>query len=275
MPCGTLLAMTDYATSADGTRIGYDRYGTGPAVILVGGAFQHRAIDPNTSDLAFHLGTQGFTVINYDRRGRGDSESSGANSLDDELADLAALMRVVGGESALYGSSSGSVIALAAAAHGLPVTRLALWEPPLPVEHGRPTPESAAEFHAGLVEKIEAADGDAVVSYFMKDMPPHWVEGSRQSPVWSTMVAVGPSLAGDAASLTWSQSAPRDQLFAPIEIPVQVMLGADTMPLFVAAAESITAALPQATTVRVAGADHGWELDALVTNLTTFLRTGV
>lgn len=264
--------MTDYATSADGTRIGYDRYGSGPAVILVGGAFQHRAIDPDTSDLAFQLGTRGFTVINYDRRGRGDSAATGPNSLDDELADLAVLISVGGGEAALYGSSSGSAISLAAAAQGLPVTRLALWEPPLPDEHAEPGSESAAEFHSALVEKINGDDPEAVVTFFMKDMPPEWVEGSKQSPVWSTMVEIGGSLGGDAASVAWAQSGPRQQLLAPIEVPVQVLLGVDTLPLFADAAESICTALPQATTVRVAGADHRWDLAAMVDTLASFLR---
>lgn len=267
--------MTDYVTSADGTRIGFDRYGTGPAVILVGGAFQHREIDPDTSDLAYHLGTRGFTVINYDRRGRGDSAISGApiaNTLDQELADLAALITVAGGEAALYGSSSGAVISLAAAARGLPVTRLALWEAPLSPDTPEPGRESAAEFRAGLVETIEAGDGDAVVRYFMKQMPPEWIEQAEQSPVWASMVAVGPSLAGDAAAMAWSETEARDQLLAPIEVAVMVLLGEASLPTFEAAADSINAALPQATTVRVAGADHRWELDAMVDTLAAFLR---
>jgi len=261
--------MTDYVSSEDGTRIGYDRYGSGPAVIMVGGAFQHREIDPQTSDLAYHLGGRGFTVINYDRRGRGDSAFRDANTLDSELADLAALIEVAGDEAALYGSSSGSAISLAAAARGLPVTHLALWEPPLGPEES----SEGAEFHAGLVDTIKAGDGDAVVRYFMKDMPPEWVEGAEQSPVWSTMVAVGPSLAGDAAALAWTQSAPRNQLFAPIETPVQVLIGRETLPLFADAAASILAALPQAVEVRVDGADHQWDLEAMTTALADFLAT--
>lgn len=272
--------MTDYVTSADGTRIGYDRYGSGPTVVMVGGAFQHRAIDPDTSDLAYQLGSRGFTVINYDRRGRGDSAGPGtqrANTLDDELADLAAVIAAGGGEAALYGSSSGSAISLAAAAHGLPVTRLALWEPPLSADPrdsadpADPDEESAADFLAGLVARIEGVGGDAVVTYFMKDMPPEWVEGAQHSPVWSTMVEVGPSLAGDASALAWAESEPRHQLFAPIEVPVQVLLGAVSLPLFEAAADSISAALPQATTVRVAGADHRWELESMLDTLSAVL----
>ena len=40
--------MTEFVTSADGSRIAFDRDGEGPAVILIGGAMQFRAFDPTT-----------------------------------------------------------------------------------------------------------------------------------------------------------------------------------------------------------------------------------
>ncbi|MGA2677309.1 MAG: alpha/beta fold hydrolase [Methanobacterium sp.] len=58
--------------SKDSTKIDYDKYGEGPVIIMVGGAFQHRAIDENMSHLAELLAPY-FYVIHYDRRGRGDS----------------------------------------------------------------------------------------------------------------------------------------------------------------------------------------------------------
>ncbi|HWL40408.1 MAG TPA: hypothetical protein VNO75_09235, partial [Gemmatimonadaceae bacterium] len=61
--------MTLRVTSADGTRIAYDRKGTGPAVILVGGTLDDGAENaPLARLLANH-----FTVYNYARRGRGAS----------------------------------------------------------------------------------------------------------------------------------------------------------------------------------------------------------
>ena len=65
--------MTEFVTSADGTRIAYDVEGSGPPVILIGGAMQFRAFDPITSEMAQHLADHGFAVVNYDRRGRGES----------------------------------------------------------------------------------------------------------------------------------------------------------------------------------------------------------
>src|SRR5690242_18502410 len=58
--------------SKDGILIAFDRSGEGPAVMLVGGAFQYRAIDQPTAQLAALL-AQHFTVFHYDRRGRGES----------------------------------------------------------------------------------------------------------------------------------------------------------------------------------------------------------
>ena len=61
--------------SQDGTTIAFDRTGEGPPVILVGGAFQHRAIDASVAQLAALLAPH-FTVFRYDRRGRGDSSDT-------------------------------------------------------------------------------------------------------------------------------------------------------------------------------------------------------
>src|SRR5205085_10049296 len=58
--------------SADGTTIAFDQLGKGPALILVGGALEQRAMDSETAQLAPLL-AQHFTVFHYDRRGRGDS----------------------------------------------------------------------------------------------------------------------------------------------------------------------------------------------------------
>ena len=62
-------------TSKDGTRIAYDRVGQGPALVMVDGALCSRAMGPGSS-LAPYLSSH-FTVLTYDRRGRGDSTEPG------------------------------------------------------------------------------------------------------------------------------------------------------------------------------------------------------
>src|SRR5258708_18220177 len=116
--------------SKDGTLIAFDRSGQGPAVILVGGAFQYRAIDPRTAQLAALLAEQ-FTVFHYDRRGRGDSGDTHPYAIEREVEDLEALINEAGGAAFVFGMSSGGVLALDAAARGLTSTKMAAYEVPL------------------------------------------------------------------------------------------------------------------------------------------------
>lgn len=259
--------MTEHVRSADGTRIAYDRAGTGPTVILVAGAMQFRGFDPETVAMGRALADRGFTVINYDRRGRGESADAGSFSLARELDDIAALIAAGGGTAALFGSSSGSAICLAAAAAGLPITRLALWEAPLGEENGTDSEENLA----GLRERLAAGDGDATIEYFMKDMPREWLEGAKRSPGWPIMVSMGPSLQDDTEALAWTQSAPRDALWARITQPVLAIVGEQTLPIMESAVASITAALPSAQAVTIAGSNHSWDPQALVEALARFL----
>src|SRR5438093_543539 len=121
--------------SADGTKIGYTSTGSGPAIILVDGALSYRGSSPNDAlakELAAH-----FTVYTYDRRGRGESTDTGPYTVEREVEDLAALVKEAGGETFLFGISSGAALALEAA-RSLPVTKLALYEPPFVVDATRP-----------------------------------------------------------------------------------------------------------------------------------------
>ena len=87
--------------SKDGTTIAFDRSDEGPAVILVGGAFQHRAIDPRTAQLAALLARH-FTVIHYDRRGRGESGDTKPYAVEREIEDLGALIKEAGGSAFVF-----------------------------------------------------------------------------------------------------------------------------------------------------------------------------
>src|SRR5690349_11702205 len=112
--------------SRDGTRIAYERSGQGPAVVLVSGAMSTGA---TTAPLAAELSGR-FDVTVYDRRGRGESGDTAPYAVEREIEDLAALIEALGGEAALYGVSSGGALALRAAAGGLPVRHVAVYETP-------------------------------------------------------------------------------------------------------------------------------------------------
>ena len=259
--------MTEYATSADGTRIAFDRYGSGPAVIFVAAAMQFRAFAPQTAELAKSLADRGFTVAVYDRRGRGESVGPGPFTLAADLADLRSVIDVVGGRASLVGNSSGGALALAAASAGLPVTAVALWEVPLGAELG----SEGAEFLAGLRERVDAGDEAGTIEFYMQDMPPEWLERARQSPAWPVMTAISATLLPDAEALAWTQTAPHAELFSSIKAPVLAMYGTEALPLFPPAAEAVAAAVPDGRVATVAGREHSWDIQEMTKALADFL----
>lgn len=111
--------------SRDGTRIAYERSGQGPAVVLVSGAMSTGA---TTAPLAAELSGR-FDVTVYDRRGAASGDTA-PYAVEREIEDLAALIEALGGEASLYGMSSGGALVLRAAASGLPVRRVAVYEVP-------------------------------------------------------------------------------------------------------------------------------------------------
>jgi hypothetical protein len=86
---------TDTVISADGTVIGFDQSGAGPAVILVQGALMNRS-DPVMTGIAAGL-SRWFTVLNYDRRGRGGSGDTQPYAVEREAEDLDALIAAAAG----------------------------------------------------------------------------------------------------------------------------------------------------------------------------------
>lgn len=150
-------------TSNDGTRIDFDKIGQGPAVILVASALADRG---DTKRLARLLQSD-FTVINYDRRGRGRSGDTAPYAVEREIEDLAALIDVVGGSANVFGSSSGAVLVARAAASGAPIDRMALYEPPF-----RLSTDVGAE-PVGLQERLDdllsSGKSSQAVALFMRE----------------------------------------------------------------------------------------------------------
>ena len=183
----------DQVTSKDGTTIAFDRLGEGPAVILVCGGSVDRTADADRRGLA-----SDFTVLNYDRRGRGDSGDTLPYAIEREVEDIEAVIDAAGGAANLWGSSSGAVLAMIAAANGVPVTKLALWEPPFILdENPRPPADQVAQYERMVAE---GRRGDAA-EYFMSKvvgMPAEFVAQARNQPWWASQEAIAHTLAYDA-----------------------------------------------------------------------------
>jgi pimeloyl-ACP methyl ester carboxylesterase len=190
---------SSHVISKDGTKIAYDREGNGPAIILVGGAFQHRAIDQRTKELS-NLLSQHFTVYHYDRRGRGDSGDTKPYSVDKEVEDIEALIKEAGGSASLFGMSSGGALALTAAKHGLRINKLALYE--IPFHSGDSNSLQASQNYTKQLHALlaEGRRGDAAAFALTTwGLPKEAIAGMRQSPVWSLFESVAPTLSYDDA----------------------------------------------------------------------------
>jgi pimeloyl-ACP methyl ester carboxylesterase len=186
-------------SSRDGTSIGFERAGDGPPLIFVVGAFNDRT---TARPLARSLEST-FTVLAYDRRGRGASGDIAPYAIDREIEDLQALIGAAGGSAAVFGYSSGALLALKGAARGLPITRLVLYDPPYAVITGRP---GQIEDHtARLAELIAAGRRGDAVEYFQREIvgiPPDAVAQMRDAPFRPALEAIAPTLVYDATIVT-------------------------------------------------------------------------
>lgn len=244
--------------SNDGTEIDFTKTGQGAALILVPGASQTRQ-DPGLDELARHLADR-FTVYVYDRRGRGNSGDAETYEVAREIEDIAALIEDAGGEAYLFGMSSGAVLALHAAEAGLPIAKVALYEPPFVVDDSRePLPSTYREDLKALV--AEGKRGDAAALFMTKavGMPAEFVEGMRQAPFWAGLEAVAHTLAYDAAIMgdTMSGNPLPEDRWSKVEVPVLVAGGGNSLPWITNGGNDLTRVLADTERVILEGQDHG------------------
>ncbi|ACZ83459.1 alpha/beta fold hydrolase [Streptosporangium roseum] len=254
--------------SSDGVAIAYDRVGQGPPLILVGGAFSYRAF-PGLVELA-ELLSQHFTVINYDRRGRGDSGDTTPYAVEREVDDLDALIRHVGGAASVWGLSSGAVLALRAAAHGLAINRLALYEPPFVVGDSRRPP---ADHQAQLTRLVAAGRRSAAAKYFMRrvsGVPAVFMVGLPFLPLWSRFKAVAHTLPYDAAVMG-DYSLPAGQL-SLVTVPTLVIAGERSSTVLRQAAQEVANAVPNARHRSLEGQNHNVSMKALAPVLVEYFK---
>jgi pimeloyl-ACP methyl ester carboxylesterase len=239
----------DQVTSKDGTTIAFDRLGDGPPVVLVCGGSTDRMANAPVAD---HLAPS-FTVFNYDRRGRGDSGDTLPYAVEREVEDLDAVITAAGGQASVYGTSSGAALALEAAAAGLAITRLALWEPPYIPEGVPRPPEDQVEQYERMI--AEGRRGDAVEFFMSKvvGLPDEFVAGARTQPFWAGQEAIAHTLAYDAR-IMGDYSLPL-QRAASVEVPT-LMIAGDAIPWMRQTAEALAAALPDGGTRILEGQGH-------------------
>jgi pimeloyl-ACP methyl ester carboxylesterase len=252
-------------TSADGTPIAYEHSGTGPSLVACTGAFCDRM---SSAPLAEHLRDR-FTVYRFDRRGRGDSGDSPPWSVAREIEDLAAVSAATGETPFVYGHSSGAALALEAAAAGVAMRALAVYEPPFVPGVG--TASETADTMAAL---CAAGRPEEAALLFLRNtgMGDAQLAQMRGAPWWPRMVALAPQLPYDVR-LGNRGVVPVDRL-ARIGCPVLALAGALSPAWATDGMTAITAAVPDGRARRVEGQAHGVDQAVMAELLATFFLAG-
>ncbi|GAB3415599.1 alpha/beta fold hydrolase [Flindersiella endophytica] len=253
----------DSVRSKDGTRIAYERQGGGPPVILATGALDDGA---ENAPLAAELAAS-FTTYNYNRRGRGASGDTPPYSLQREIEDLAALIAEAGETANLYGVSSGGALVLEAAAAGLPVGKVAVYEVPYLVD---PAMRQQAEAYAEQLRSVLAEHRHAdALELFMRlaGSPDEQIEAAKRSEYWPGLLELAPTLAYDAACSR--NYKPALEVLARIRQPTLVATGG-TVDYFESAADVLAATVPNAERLVLEGQGHVADPKAVVPVLERF-----
>ena len=238
---------TEKVRSADGTPIAFDRSGDGPSLVVVAGAFCDRS---TTRPLAALLESS-YTVYAYDRRGRGDSGDAEAYAIEREVEDLDAVVASTGGAAYVYGHSSGGALALEAAARGVDMRKVAVYEPPYAGDDPR-----LAGFGDRLDELVTSGRrGEAAESFLaLAGAPAEAIAHIKASPGWDRMMALAHTLSRDIA-LGNGGAVPVDRI-ATVGAPTLAMAGGESYGWAHDAARTIASTIPGAQARIVPGQQH-------------------
>lgn len=245
--------VTESVSAVDGTELVVDTVGEGDAVVLIGGAFNDRS---TVAGLAAQLASR-FSVLTYDRRGRGASgDESQGYAIADEVGDLAAVLAYAGGRASVFGHSSGAILALEGAHRGLPIDRLAVYEPPYSADPDLPRPP--VDVFDRLKALVAAGDREGAAELFLRELigvPEQGLAGMKSGPGWAFLIDKAPSLPYDTLL-----SSPWDLLgsdrLTGIDVPALAIYGEQTAPGLAAGTKAVAALVPGAALEVVPDEDH-------------------
>lgn len=251
-------------TSKDGTTIAHDKKGRGPVLILVLGALNRRSQGKKLAELL----ADRFTVISYDRRGRGDSTDTLPYSTDKEVEDIEALVDELGGEAYLYGHSSGCVLALMAAKQLKDkIKGLALYE--LPYNADPAAQKVSQAYRKTLAQLLSEGKGEDAVALFVKSVgvTDKQIAAMQRLPLWKGLTAMSHTLAYDTIELMEQYPTLSVQ---SIPTKTLVMYGAKSPTFMGETAQHLSATMPHAQLRALEGQAHDVKADVLAPVLGEF-----
>lgn len=233
--------------SPRGITVSYDKYGSGPALLVVHGGFSDHVTNWG---LVKPLLERRFTVYAMARRGRGETDATIGHGVEDEARDVAALIEAIPEPVFLLGHSYGAQCALAAA---LPsrqrVRKLVLYEPP----------RTGAMTTAALsrLEGLAAAESwsEFAAAFFIDTLhvPAEDVAQLRQSAQWAAIAADAKASLGDLRAINRYEFNPRR--FRDLRCPVLLQIGSES-PRKLYATDQLAAQLPDARIEVLEGQAH-------------------
>jgi pimeloyl-ACP methyl ester carboxylesterase len=256
---------TNSVTSKDGTKIGYRQYGKGTGIVLVHGGMM-AAQDFN--DLASVLSDE-FTVYVPDRRGRGMSGPyTKDHSMQKEVEDMQALLDKTGAHG-VFGLSAGAIIALESALQLPHIEKLAIYEPPIPLDGQKSTVGWLPEYDKELAEDnlgaalVTASKGTGDSSFITK--LPRFIgvpfmnfaikaQAQEAKPGEVPLKQLVPTLYYDARVV--EQTKNKIKPFAALQTRVFLMNGTKSPDNLQAPIKALANVLPNAEHVEFAGAGH-------------------
>ncbi|HEY8998717.1 MAG TPA: alpha/beta hydrolase [Candidatus Saccharimonadales bacterium] len=259
------MSLSDFthevAISADGSAISYSRLGTGPGLVIVHGTARSAS---DYDKLARSL-AKSFTVYTVDRRGRGDSSPQGAAySLEKECQDIVAVLRQTKAL-LLFGHSFGGVISLEVALSGYPLTKLALYEPALSVDHSIsadsiPRIEDALvqkDYTRAFIEVIKIVGGDAIPEAQL----PGFAQAVAKSPAWPQIRSLLPTVPAEIKAVSDADSTYLK--YKAVTTETLLIHGTESPTYALMASKLLAQILPHAIEATVHGVGHnGPDTDA-------------
>ena len=236
--------------SADGTPIAFERSGDGPPVVFIGGGLNNKQMFFKFRSLL----SESFTVLNYDRRGRGDSGDGDRDqyTIDLEIQDLEAVIDAAAEPCFVFSNCTGGLIAVQAAARGVPMVKLAMYEPPFSA------PKVPDDYMDRLKELIAADRRGDAVALFQREFvgfPEEIITRFESHPIWPMFEAAAPTLLYDCMLSIDYGSIPLE-LLPKIAVPTLVIDGGDS-PLWIRdACETLAREIPRGRHFRFEGESH-------------------
>jgi pimeloyl-ACP methyl ester carboxylesterase len=259
--------------SADGTPLAVSDGGDGPALVVVGGAWDHHGT-PYLERLAAELRTR-YRVLTYDRRGRGSSGDGPVWAIEREVEDLAAVVASLDEPVAALGICVGAGLVLRGLAGGVPIAAAVLWEPPY-----RATVDPHADdvvFADALDEHVAAGRRAQAVRAFLAQvlgLPMGIIGAVRlRAKLWRSLVADAHVLSRDVRVM--NGLAIPERVAGAVGVPVLVAAGTSGAAWMRQAAHAVVDAVPGAEYAEVPGQGHVPEPAALGQLLDRFLTRAV